>query len=128
MMFSAFAATPIAAMELFHNWAVQAQANTEAFERAFQGSVSYGIQTHQDLMQFALMRLKKNTETAKELATSRDRADLVRIASELHRTALEDYLSKVKDLADKSLQMVAESMRPLEERARASVAELPKAA
>lgn len=128
ILLSAFTATPISVIKNLHQWTIQAHANAEALGHALQGSMTYTLGCQQDLLQFTTMRLQKDMDAAQELGRAEDRADVVRILSEFHRTLLVDYVNEVKDLADKGLQVLPESIGPLQERAKATVEELPKVA
>lgn len=128
MMLTAFTAAPMAVANNLLEWTKQAQANSEAFGRALQGSITYTLSCQQDLLQFSMTRLQKDIDLRQELAGARDRADMVKIIAEFHRELLEGYVTVVKELADKSLEMLPDSIEPLQERAKATVEELPKVA
>lgn len=128
MMLSAFTAAPMATANNLLQWTKQAQANSEALGRTLQGSLTYTLGCQQDLLQFSMTRLQKDIDLGQELAGAGDRADMVKILSEFHRSLLEGYVTVVKELADKGLEMLPDSIGPLQERAKATVEELPKVA
>jgi hypothetical protein len=128
MILAAFTATPIPAIRNLRQWAMQAHGNFEALGRALQGSMTYALVCQQGLLQFTVMRLQKDMDMLQELGTAGDRADMVRILSDFHRTLRQDYVNEIKYLADKGLQILPDSVGPLQERAKATVEGLPKVA
>jgi hypothetical protein len=128
MMMSALMDAPMAATKNLQYWMLQSQANAEALGQAFQGTMNYALSCQQSLMEFMSMRLQKNAELGRDLADCRDQEGLIHLLARANRTALEDYVKETKKLADKSLQMLPESiMNPLEKRAKATMQEMPKA-
>lgn len=127
-LLSAITVVPMAVYKNLGHWTSQAQQNADAVGGTLQSSMSYALACQKDLMGFANMRLQKHMETGRQLAESRNSSDMIRILSDSSRTALEDYVKEIKELADLSLEMLPEGINGLEERAQAIVEDLPKVA
>ncbi len=121
----ALSEAPMMASKNMEGWTRAAQANSEAFGKAMQGSMSYALACQQEIMQFGVNQLQKNMELWQELAGMRDPQQVMKALSEANRAALEDHVRLIKDLADKSLEMLPERVfSPIEERGKEAMQEM----
>jgi len=113
----ALSEAPMMASKNMEGWTRAAQANAEAFGKAMQASMSYALAWQQEIMQFGVKQMQKNMELWQELAGMRDPEQIMTKLSEANRAALEDHVRLIKDLADKSLEMLPEHVfSPIAER------------
>jgi phasin family protein len=69
------------------------------------------------LIEFASMRLDKNTEATRKLAGAKDTSELLRVQSEYFRTTAADYVQGTQELMEYGAEVSREILTPLKEQA-----------
>jgi Phasin protein len=69
------------------------------------------------LIEFASMRLDKNTEATRKLADAQDMSEVLRIQSEYFRTAVADYVQGTQELMGYGADVSREILTPLKDQA-----------
>jgi|GEM_PF-4856804 len=105
-----------------------ARSSAEMVLEAFQGTVRHGYACQEAGLRFTRDRLQKGIDYGNALSGCRSVADIVGAAAEFSRGTVEDTVNHSRDLGAMTVELVNESLAPVQTRTEAAIEQVRKAA
>jgi len=116
---------PMAGFDNALKWMALARSNAEMVLDAVQGTVRHGYACQEAGLRFTRDRLQKGIDYGNALSGCRS---VVGAAAEYSRGAVEDTVNHSRDLGAMTIELVNESLAPLQTRTQAAIEQIRKAA